>query len=206
MSGGLLVGNRTIAAVLVLALIGGCQPSGEDAKAPASSRQLADAELSLTPLELTAKAALEKLETERSAIAALEKRVKPSMDAYLLDPFSAQYRLLRSGRGGTVCGQVNAKNRMGAYVGFKDFVLARDGETLHVSKYSDGVKSEIYTAFADAYLEGCATKQEQARHAAVVKADDAYYYPSYSASAAATDAAAAADAESATLEDPFEDQ
>jgi len=98
MFGGLLVGSRTISAVIVLALISACQPSGEDAKAPASSRHLADADLSLTPLELTAKGALDKLETERSAIAALEKRVKPSMDAYLLDPFSAQYRRLRSGR------------------------------------------------------------------------------------------------------------
>lgn len=39
----------------------------------------------------------------------------------LIDPFSAQFRNVRVARGG-VCGEVNAKNRMGAYVGFTRFV------------------------------------------------------------------------------------
>ena len=44
------------------------------------------------------------------------KRVAPS----LFDPSSAQFRHL-STRDGVLCGEVNAKNRYGAYVGFRPF-------------------------------------------------------------------------------------
>jgi hypothetical protein len=189
-----------LAAIVVLA--GACQPDAAGRKAKPKADPLAP-QMALTPLELTAKASLDKRAADEAAVAALEKRVKPAMDVYLLDPFSAQYRQLRSGRNGAVCGQVNAKNRLGAYVGFKDFVLGRDGKAVYVSKYSDGVASEIYSSFADAYVNACATPQERQRHAAAVKSDEDYYYPSYDAASATTDAAAADDQ---PLEDPFADE
>ena len=47
----------------------------------------------------------------------------------VLDPSSLQYRKMRSvngevegSKGPMLCGQYNAKNRMGGYVGFKDFI------------------------------------------------------------------------------------
>lgn len=40
----------------------------------------------------------------------------------LIDPSSAQFRSVRVGKNGSVCGEINAKNRMGAYVGFSRWV------------------------------------------------------------------------------------
>ncbi|MDB5696860.1 MAG: hypothetical protein JWN21_2403 [Sphingomonas bacterium] len=40
----------------------------------------------------------------------------------LIDPSSAQFRSVRMGKDGDVCGEINAKNRMGAYVGYSRFV------------------------------------------------------------------------------------
>jgi len=40
----------------------------------------------------------------------------------LLDPESAQFRGVRIVKGRTVCGEVNGKNLLGAYTGFKPFV------------------------------------------------------------------------------------
>lgn len=87
------------------------------------------------------------------------------MADYLFDPASAQYRNLRAGRQGAVCGRYNAKNRYGAYVGFKDFVLLKDNKTLYASERNDGVEVEVFGAFADAYIRLCADKDERVRHA-----------------------------------------
>lgn len=42
----------------------------------------------------------------------------------LLDPFSAQFRDLHKLPSGAICGQVNAKNRYGAYVGWHTFAVS----------------------------------------------------------------------------------
>lgn len=48
--------------------------------------------------------------------------------AQLLDPQSAQFTDVRNGRqDGVVCGMVNAKNRMGGYVGPHPFIVAASG-------------------------------------------------------------------------------
>jgi hypothetical protein len=78
----------------------------------------------------------------------------------LFDPFSAHYQKVHSGRNGTICGQVNGKNRMGAYIGFKDFVIPRDRSTAYISEAAGGFTSEIYSAFASAYIGSCANQQE----------------------------------------------
>lgn len=45
----------------------------------------------------------------------------------LKDPESARFRnVFVSPRGRAVCGEVNAKNSMGGYVGFKRFISAKD--------------------------------------------------------------------------------
>jgi hypothetical protein len=114
------------------------------------------------------------------------------METYLIDPFSAQYRALRSGRAGSVCGQVNGKNRFGAYVGFRDFVLGRDGRTIWISGYSDGVESELYSSFAEAYVNVCASKSQVRRYKALTAPPEYDSEYDYGAATEATDAAAAA--------------
>jgi hypothetical protein len=46
---------------------------------------------------------------------------KNSVRGQLTDPASAQFRNMRNARGTTVCGEVNAKNSFGGYIGFKRF-------------------------------------------------------------------------------------
>ena len=166
------------------------------------------APLSLSSLELTANAAMLKRGKDLQQLERLESAVGEAMEEYLFDPYSVKFRNLRQGRGGAVCGQYNAKNRLGAYVGFRDFVLSKDGETVYASRYSDGVETELHTSFADAYLNACATKAEVNVHQAQT---ETYYYPTYDDAevpmddlpAAVDDLPAAVDEEQ--LVDPFEE-
>jgi len=46
------------------------------------------------------------------------------------DPFAVQFRsMVGSEKAGMVCGEVNSKNAMGGYVGFKQFMLTGDVDT-----------------------------------------------------------------------------
>lgn len=154
-------------------------------------------DLSLTMLELEAIEKLEVHRKEREAIEGLAKRVRSAMEEYLFDPFSAEYRKLRAGRNGAVCGQVNAKNRLGAYVGFRDFVVGKDGKTVYSSGHSDGVETELYSSFAEAYVNACASKVEANRHAEATAPVEDYY----SAEDAADAAAEAADDAARAMEE-----
>lgn len=57
-------------------------------------------------------------------------KAKDAAAAVLIDPSSAQFRRVEMGRNGIVCGEINGKNRMGAYVGFARFVATPDGDVL----------------------------------------------------------------------------
>ncbi len=46
----------------------------------------------------------------------------------LIDPTSAQFREVEENDYGNICGQVNAKNRMGAYVGYVPFYAEKSGD------------------------------------------------------------------------------
>jgi hypothetical protein len=48
---------------------------------------------------------------------------KKHIESELKDPSSAQYRQVREFSGSLVCGEYNAKNSMGGYVGFKSFIF-----------------------------------------------------------------------------------
>lgn len=52
-----------------------------------------------------------------------ESRAKAAVAKELLDPMSAQFRNIAL-RNDHVCGEVNAKNSMGAYVGYRRFVVS----------------------------------------------------------------------------------
>lgn len=57
-----------------------------------------------------------------------EHRAKNAVRSVLNDPDSAQFEgLFRNKKTGSVCGYVNAKNRMGGYVGRELFIVSRDG-------------------------------------------------------------------------------
>ncbi|MCL8299371.1 MULTISPECIES: hypothetical protein [Pseudomonas] len=60
----------------------------------------------------------------------------------LTDPSAAQFRNERSKKGGWVCGEVNSKNAMGGYVGFKRYtVIWKDGGGQTVAIEGDGETS-----------------------------------------------------------------
>ncbi len=73
-----------------------------------------------------------KLAEEAAAATAIEAQKKAAIDAQiaaakaaiekrLTDPLSAQYRKVVAYSEGVVCGEVNAKNKLGGYVGFEAF-------------------------------------------------------------------------------------
>lgn len=54
-----------------------------------------------------------------------EAKAAEAVRQRLSDPASAQFRNLRRGKtAGTICGEVNSKNRLGGYVGFLPFVAS----------------------------------------------------------------------------------
>jgi hypothetical protein len=63
---------------------------------------------------------------------------KKKIESQLADPLSAQYRNITTSSQGVVCGEVNAKNKMGGYTGFQQFVYNGlfVGE-VHMSAISD---------------------------------------------------------------------
>jgi hypothetical protein len=50
-----------------------------------------------------------------------EQRVQITYD--LKDPETVQFRNERRGKGDTLCGEINAKNSIGEYIGFKRYIL-----------------------------------------------------------------------------------
>lgn len=124
--------------------------------------------LSLFALEMKAKALYAERVASRERAASMSAAAKKALSAYLLDPFSVQLQGLRAGRAGAICGKYNAKNRLGAYTGFKDFVVGKDKQKVFISSNNDGVKTELYGSFSEAYLNACASKQEKLGHAYAV--------------------------------------
>lgn len=72
----------------------------------------------------------------RTATKAEEAALRQSMESKLKDPDSAKYRKIKVGgdEDSTICGEVNAKNSFGGYVGYVSFVGFRarldDGTTV----------------------------------------------------------------------------
>jgi len=50
-----------------------------------------------------------------------DSNVKSEVKSVLIDPSSAEFRSITSFKNGNYCGEVNSKNRMGGYVGYKAF-------------------------------------------------------------------------------------
>jgi hypothetical protein len=85
--------------------------------------------------------------------------------AFLKDPSSAEFRNERLGSSGAVCGEVNAKNAMGGYVGFKKYISAgKDGSYVEGQEPLDGwsaadvvrrkdLEAKIFARFVDGKKE-----------------------------------------------------
>lgn len=147
-----------------------CVPDAEEQPEARTAEPVLPAPiLELTSIEREARSSLDQERRAAEKASKLKASVKKAMTTSLFDPGSAQYMSLRAGRSDAVCGKVNAKNRYGAYVGYKDFVLSKDGETVYISTSNDALRSDLYGSFAEAYLNACATKREAAAHAETTK-------------------------------------
>jgi hypothetical protein len=62
---------------------------------------------------------------------------KDTVKEKLVDPRSAEFKNVRATATGNVCGEVNSKNRMGGYVGFKHFWVFTSGAHRNVLLDSD---------------------------------------------------------------------
>lgn len=83
----------------------------------------------------------------------LEKRSREILTSALFDAESAKFQNLKpvkvseKGRSARmICGEVNAKNRMGAYVGFTRFVVGRDDETMLIDPREQSGEAEFNDA------------------------------------------------------------
>ena len=128
-----------------------------------ASKIVPRAEVFLTPMQSEGLQYVATYGKQLQASAEALVRVKKAMEAYLFDPATAQYHGLRSGRNGAVCGKYNGKNRYGAFVGFKDFVMSGDGQ-VHFSDTSGGLEASSNDDYVKAYLDACATKGQIAAH------------------------------------------
>lgn len=74
------------------------------------------------------------------------KLAEDDVRASLKDPDSAKFRGVVKFSTGAVCGEVNAKNAMGGYVGFTPFVVSRHGQVEfdpgESTRLDDGAKAK----------------------------------------------------------------
>jgi hypothetical protein len=81
------------------------------------------------------------------------QQAKDAVTRKLKDPESARFRDLKAYPRG-VCGQVNAKNSQGGYVGFRDFYFAFDVNRAFVPNPM-GITDDLLDQFAKAGSEFC---------------------------------------------------
>jgi hypothetical protein len=93
--------------------------AAENAKVADLMRQHNEAE------QASAKAESARVAAEREASAEASKQTMlAKVKERLFDPDSAQFRNVQvAPTGDTMCGEVNSKNKMGGYVGFKQFII-----------------------------------------------------------------------------------
>jgi hypothetical protein len=84
----------------------------------------------------------------------IEERAQDVVRGNLRDPESARFREVTRGGEYTVCGEVNAKNALGGYVGFRRFAVEFNPQTGAVNDFAvDGVPLDTATVDAmRAYL------------------------------------------------------
>ena len=93
----------------------------------------------------------------------LERDARRALETSLYDAESARFAELRkvgSGSNETICGLVNAKNRIGAFVGFRRFIHLTDGSLTVVEPLAGSGSSDheraVQAGFESAW-PGCET-------------------------------------------------
>lgn len=84
------------------------------------------------------------------ALSGCDQSIRKAHDAVketLFDPNSAEFRNDHVMSDGTVCGEVNAKNRMGGYVGFTEYAVGTHGVPVHIGEDVRGDCDEEEIAF-----------------------------------------------------------
>lgn len=74
----------------------------------------------------------------------------------LIDPSSAQFRnvnVVQWGGGAVVCGEINGKNRFGAYTGFQRFWATEDHAMIQPSPGASELEVLSWSVFADSCKE-----------------------------------------------------
>lgn len=104
------------------------------------------------------------------AIAGCDQSIRKAHDAVkesLFDPNSAEFRNDHVASDGTVCGEVNAKNRMGGYVGFTDYYVGPHAIGVQVGDEARGYCDEEEVALRvekRKYLEELRQQASQSDH------------------------------------------
>ena len=152
--------TRAVLAGLVVAAAGGCSnPDALTSEGTENEQVSDDLRVGLTMLEVTGQKLLQAETKKLQDSSSTSETVKAAMRGVLFDPRSAEYENVRRGREGSICGKINGKNRMGAYIGYKDFVVTSTKEVL-ISTTNDGIAFSGSTPFAVAYAKACASTAE----------------------------------------------
>lgn len=90
-----------------------------------------------------------------------EEKAKNIAAQLLIDPSSALFRAVRTGDG-AVCGEINGKNRMGAYVGFTRFYVSTGNWGAFLEPDAgDGAESLTGDTFASLWTSSCESDESE---------------------------------------------
>lgn len=155
--------------ILGLLALAACDTRADDKPANATA---VNVEVWETPEERRAREADERRRAEEANERQLVENAREALTTTLYDPSSAEFRRVRR-VGNVLCGQVNAKNRFGAYVGFVDFVA--EPNMVHLSQFNDGIATDETSDFALAFIDSCATPAQRRRIAEQRAAEERAY-------------------------------
>lgn len=108
-----------------------------------------------------------------------EEKAKQAAAAQLIDPGSAQFRnvhTVSSAIGSRVCGEINGKNRMGAYAGFTRFIVNPDNNHVDMDQPNARSSSEALNQLeqcrrpmSSGYVMDCSYDEERYAEASLAE-------------------------------------
>lgn len=101
------------------------------------------------------------------ACSSAEREAQTAVKQQLTDPESAQFRNL-SEHEAWICGEVNSKNRLGGYVGFRIFIYGKSGESVVIDpqEYLTPQAKEVFGEIANMVTDTAAFDQRWAAECA----------------------------------------
>jgi hypothetical protein len=144
--------STTCAVLLVVVALAACGKSKKELAAEAEKQRVVAEQIEQRRVEAEQQAAEAKQRAETAHAEKAEQESKASETARLSekvsntlkDPGSAQFRNLELNvERKVLCGQVNAKNAFGGYVGFRRFVSSDDGVEIEGERKTDRTEDLI---------------------------------------------------------------